>query len=209
MYNVQGLTLPFFPGYWMGARSTQQTWPNFKSIDPFGTSPTATAYSHWGVYEPPYDPTIPEPEPNNKFGMEYCLASNYTQGYGLPYGWGYQDVQCNRTFVPLCKVRPLGSMPPVPYTSNATGSTFVLFLESFTQAQAQAECNKNGHHLATFASEAEQYEVESFYANEGYFFPTFPPASYWIGYSLNSSSGNWTGLDLFQPTTDDYSAWGM
>lgn len=92
--------------------------------------------------------------------MEYCLASNYTQGYGVPYGWGYMDTQCNTTLVPLCKLRAAGSTGPVLYKSNATLSTFALVMSSVNQSTAQAECNKLGGHLASYATEAEQYEVE-------------------------------------------------
>ena len=48
MYNNNGLVLPFFPGYWMGAVSSAATWPQFRSIDPFASSPSATSYTHWG-----------------------------------------------------------------------------------------------------------------------------------------------------------------
>ena len=209
MYNNNALTLPFFPAYWLGARSNASSWPSFRSLDPFAQDPSSTTYAHWGTWDPPFDVSVPEPEPNNKFGDEYCLAANYTQGYGMPFGWGYMDSQCNRTHVPLCKIRPAGSQPLVSYKTQATGSTYVLAIRDVNQSTAEAACNKMGAHLATFASEEEQYEVEQFYISNGYIFPFMAPASYWIGYSLNQTSGNWTGLDLLQPTIDDYNAWGM
>jgi hypothetical protein len=116
--------------------------------------------SHAGTYEPTYDPTIPEPEPNNKSGSEYCLAANYTQGYGVPYGWTYTDLKCASMLVPLCKIRAAGSSAPVYYKSNATMSTFALAMSLVNQSAAEAACNKLGGHLASFATEAEQYEVE-------------------------------------------------
>jgi hypothetical protein len=48
MYDNNGLILPFFPGYWMGAVSSAATWPQFRSIDPLAQSPSATSYTHWG-----------------------------------------------------------------------------------------------------------------------------------------------------------------
>jgi hypothetical protein len=113
-----------------------------------------------GSFQPPNDATIPELEPNNKFGGEFCLAANYSQGYGVPFGWAYTDLRCNSTLVPLCKIRPAGSVPLVFYKSNATLSTFALASDLVNASVAEAACNKLGAHLATFASEAEQYEVE-------------------------------------------------
>lgn len=51
--------------------------------------------------------------------------------------------------------------------------------------------------------------MEQYFTNKGYFFPSFPPAAYWIGYQLNSSSGNWSVMDLLQPNLEVYNAWGM
>jgi hypothetical protein len=36
-----------------------------------------------------------------------------------------------------------------------------------------------------------------------------PPASYWVGYQVNASTGNWTTLDLFQPIPDAVNSWGL
>ena len=113
-----------------------------------------------GTFEPPDFPEVPEPEPNNKFGSEYCLSANYTQGYGVPFGWGFADLHCNKTLAPLCKIRPAGGSPLAYYTSAATNSTFAFSTSLVSQSVAQAECNKLGGHLASFDSEAEQYEVE-------------------------------------------------
>lgn len=59
-----------------------------------------------------------------------------------------------------------GSAPPLTYVSRA-GSNFTLYSNLSTQAEAQAVCLREGGHLASFASEAEQYEVESFVSIPG------------------------------------------
>jgi hypothetical protein len=207
-----------------------------------------------GSYQPQNDPSIPEPEPNNKFGSEYCLAANYSQGYGTPFGWAYTDLQCSSMLVPLCKIRPAGGVPLIYYKSNATLSTFALASDVVNASVAEAACSELGGHLATYASEAEQYEVEQvraggrgrgscwpgwrgssrlaaaqarcrvpalsstahhlprppqYYVNGGYIFPTTDPASYWLGYQVNASTGNWTTADLFQPQPDAVGLWGL
>jgi hypothetical protein len=45
---------------------------------------------------------------------------------------------------------------------SRAGSNFTLYSNLSTQAEAQAVCLKEGGHLASYVSEAEQYEVESF-----------------------------------------------
>ncbi len=70
---------------------------------------------------------------------------------------GSSDHQLPRSAFPAAP----GSAPPLTYMSRA-GSSFTLYSNLYTQAEAQAVCLKQGGHLASFISEAEQYEVESF-----------------------------------------------
>jgi hypothetical protein len=57
-----------------------------------------------------------------------------------------------------CPAAP-GSAPPLSYTSSRN-NTFTFYSSVATQAAAQATCNQQGGHLASYVSEEEQFEVE-------------------------------------------------
>lgn len=76
---------------------------------------------------------------------------------------------------------------------------------------AEAFCNSQGGHLVSYTSQAEQYEVESSYQNQGVFFPLYH-THYWIG--LSSTPSTWPRFSWFDynaPQPDEpgaYAHWG-
>jgi hypothetical protein len=141
---------------------------------------------------------------------ENCAVANYTQRYGAPQAWGFADAPCGMLAAFVCRVSGNAG-----YQYNATTNNTFIFtpaVRSFTDAEAS--CVAQGGHLASYASEAEQAEVERYYVGNGYMFPTFPGhAFYWLG--LNTSFWPSTGFPKFSwldrepgPNAITYSHWG-
>jgi hypothetical protein len=51
-------------------------------------------------------------------------------------------------------------------TSSVTSSRYMLNTSLATQAEAQAACNLQGGHLASYGSLEEQYEVEQYFVTK-------------------------------------------
>jgi hypothetical protein len=164
-------------------------------------------YVHWGSYS---SGGIDIPEPNNMLFPENCAVANYTQRYGTPQAWGFADAPCGMLAAFICR-----TSGGTGYQYNATTNNTFIFtpvVKNFTDAEAS--CVAQGGHLASYASEAEQAEVEKYYVSNGYMFPTFPGhAFYWLG--LNTSFWPSTGFPKFSwldrepgPNASTYSHWG-
>jgi hypothetical protein len=103
----QGLLIPkFHQNYWMGLlpntsiNTTPQPW---YWIDQYNPAPGDNGtYSAWGVLQ---DPPANIPEPNNYLGDENCSVGNWSEAAGTPPNWGWADVQCNGTFVNICRMQ--------------------------------------------------------------------------------------------------------
>ena len=208
----------WYPKYWLGL-STVASWPYYSWDDGVSPGPdypsNSKYYRHWGNFQN----TAAEP---NEAAL--CAVADYMEAYNISKAnqsppslsdsyaaWGWNDQHCNRTFAYICQYPPSREwrlpprLPPHPSLPLRSWRWHVLISTSGSVTAGDLA----GHQLTVPASEEEQYEVEQFYISNGYIFPFMAPASYWIGYSLNQTSGNWTGLDLLQPTIDDYNAWGM
>lgn len=65
---------------------------------PLPAEPSGSARYHpWGIYRPGM-----EPEPNNKFQPENCVAANWSQTVGGVWGWS--DTNCIDSYPFLCKI---------------------------------------------------------------------------------------------------------
>ncbi len=53
---------------------------------------------HWG-----YSGSVKNPD--NSSGSDYCAVATWAMRYGTPSTWGYNDIDCTRTFVSMCKLR--------------------------------------------------------------------------------------------------------
>jgi hypothetical protein len=172
--------------------------------------PSSKNYEHWGLYAPDSNPANRMREPNNVNFPEYCAVANYTEAFGKPSAWGWADTRCNSTRAPFICRRP-GS--DGYHYNSTTGGTFLLNVSYQGFAAAQQTCKDNGGHLASFSSEAEQAEVEKYYASQGFLFPSFHKF-YWMG--LNTSEWPIEGTANFSwwdkspgPNNETYSHWGL
>jgi hypothetical protein len=59
----------------------------------------------------------------------------------------------------------VSAIPVAAYTAKSKAH-FMFFSTPLNQSMAQAECLKNGGHLAAYTSEAEQDEVEKYYVEQ-------------------------------------------
>jgi hypothetical protein len=82
---------------------------------------------------------------------------------------------CMRTAMtaPRCPLRHAAPVATPPYTSSLSGATFYLNTTASTFEAAQAACNANGGHLASYGTTAEQLEVEQWFIKQGYLLPAF------------------------------------
>jgi hypothetical protein len=91
--------------------------------------------------------------------------------------------------VPLTRLfcLPLHTAAPLvapAYTTQSTNVTFQLLTDLSDARTAELSCLQRGGHLATYASQAEQTEVEQYYIKAGYIIPTFHQF-YWLSLSSN------------------------
>jgi hypothetical protein len=70
------------------------------------------------------------------------------------------------------------------YTTQSTNVTFQLLTDLSDARTAELSCLQRGGHLATYASQAEQTEVEQFYIKAGYIIPSFHQF-YWLSLASN------------------------
>ncbi len=66
------------------------------------------------------------------------------------------------------------------YTTNSTNVTYYLNTTRSNFTYAENMCMRNGGHLASFTSAAEQLEVEEYYRDMGFLFPSYH-VFYWSG----------------------------
>jgi hypothetical protein len=66
------------------------------------------------------------------------------------------------------------------YKGGTTDNSYVLNTVKLNQTAAELACNDVGGRLASWSTQAEQYEVELFYLSNGYLITNFHK-SYWMG----------------------------
>jgi hypothetical protein len=66
------------------------------------------------------------------------------------------------------------------YKGGTTDNSYVLNTVMLNQSDAELACNNVGGRLASWSTQAEQYEVELFYLSNGYLIPNYH-RSYWMG----------------------------
>jgi hypothetical protein len=90
------LLATFHKAYWMGTKA-----PNAKEfiawLDSTVRPPFNSSQKHWGM-----DAGVLQPD--NAGGMELCAVANASMAYGRPSAWGWQDVDCDRKFVFMCRM---------------------------------------------------------------------------------------------------------
>lgn len=90
------------------------------------------------------------------------------------------------------------------YVSENTKDTYVLNTSMVNFAHAEQTCNDNGGHLITLASIAEQVEVERYFVEMGYLFPSYHKF-YWIGFRADTWD-NFRFIDRLE--NPGYTHWG-
>jgi hypothetical protein len=143
----QGFLLPkFHVHYWMGLISglPGAMWPNFTWID-HNEAIYRGNYQHWGT-------AGKDLEPNNLVPNEFCAGSNVTVMYTNAGGWA--DHNCREPYVYICEVGNPLSYPA--YTAPGSNATFTFFSTPMTFDAAEAACNVDGGHLATYSDLQEQ-----------------------------------------------------
>jgi hypothetical protein len=146
-YVGKGILMPgFHKSYWVGLRAA--SWPNFAWID--RTAGVEIDYSHWGTLNDG------SKEPNNAIAPELCGLANYTLTYGGVWGWS--DTACSASFPFICRMLNPGN---ITMTSAITNNSFIFFTDAKTNADATAQCNSLGMHLASFENQDEQAEIEA------------------------------------------------
>ena len=83
-----------------------------------------------------------------------------------------------------CPMHPAAPLVAPTYTTQSTNVTFQLLTDLSDARTAELSCLQRGGHLATYASQAEQTEVEQYYIKAGYIIPTFHQF-YWLSLSSN------------------------
>jgi hypothetical protein len=146
----QGFLLPkFHVHYWMGLISglPGASWPNFTWID-HNEAIYRGNYQHWGT-------AGKDLEPNNLLPNEFCAGSNLTVMYTNAGGWA--DHNCKEQYVYICEVGSPLSYPS--FTAPSTGASFTFFSTPTAFDAAEAACNADGGHLATYSDLQEQVGV--------------------------------------------------
>ena len=184
--------------YWLGLKAS--TWPAWAWLDKTAAKYNPGVYNNWFVGSASLS------EPNNRVPPELCVVANASLLQRDVWGWS--DTGCGNRFPYICKVVGSGSTPPPPLTSNITGNVFQLYLNRSSQAEAEAICQAQGGHLAGYASDYEQTEIESAYVQLGFLVPSFH-RTYWMGIARTPKSGmRWQDGSLPGPSAGSYQHWG-
>jgi hypothetical protein len=183
--------------YWLGLKAA--SWPAWAWVDKTAGAYNPGLYNNWflggGVTEP-----------NNLAPPELCVVANASEVQRDAWGWA--DTSCGGRFPYMCKVVGTGASLPPPLTSNITGNVFQLYLNKASQAQAEAQCQAQGGHLACYASDFEQTEIESAYVQLGFLVPAYHK-SYWVGLQRAGTAGfRWLDGSLPGPNSSSYQHWG-
>ncbi len=206
-YQEMGFMIPpFHSGYWMGARSTIATWPNFTWIDHSPGINASSRYRHWGVFMPGK-----VPEPNNLMEPpELCAACNYSTSYGNPKSWGWCDTNCEARMTFMCKMQQ-----PLSATchSETTGHDYILNTTYTDFWSANANCNSRGGYLVSYGERIEeQQEVENCFIDGGYLLPNFHKF-YWMGLATGINNAKWPNFTWIDHAkviyVGLYQHWGM
>jgi hypothetical protein len=96
---------------------------------------------------------------------------------------------------------------------SSSGVNFTLSTLPRTHADAEAQCNMAGGHLAHYSSANEQFEVEQHYLSLGLLFYT-SPGFYWLGLRSNRTGWpdfTWSNLNAALPdvAAGGYDHWGI
>ena len=183
---------------------TTNKWPTFfwsdRTVNP-------NSYNGWGTGNPNQNP---------KPGT--CGLANSALAKGSPVYWGWDDTNCDTTLsIFICRrAMNVGTY----YTSDKFSATYIFNSTMANFTDAENFCRYSGGHLVSWRSRAEQAEVESYYMNNGYMFPTFH-RFYWMGLSaangmkpadLISQQNKWPNFSYIdgapRPGGSAYEAWG-
>ncbi len=160
----------------MGLQSPEKPYGTWTWLDS-APAPGKRSYTHWGT-------SIPDNkrEPDQRFT---CVTANASEAFEDPLAWGWSDDTCDMALPFMCKRAREGAFV---YVSNATQATYTLNTTQVTWAEAQAACNENGGHLASYVTPDEQSEVEGYFESKGMFITRYH-IFYWTG--LHSDQQQW------------------
>jgi hypothetical protein len=148
---------------------TATTWPIFSWSD----KSLKLDYTNWG-----------DSQPNKSPAPGLCVYANSSLSRGSPPAWGWDDTDCDTsTSIFMCKK---ASVAGTYYTSKRFGATYIFNSTAANFTNAENACLDFGSHLVSWRSQAEQAEVESFYTNNGFMFPTYH-RFYWMGLQAGRS----------------------
>jgi hypothetical protein len=200
-----GFLLPgYHRMYWMGLQVAPNiaTWPNFTWVDQRHAI-YSLSYQNWG--EARLGSGAVRLEPNNLEAPEDCAGGNLTMVVEQAAGWA--DAQCSRDYISICEIEP-PSMAET-FTSQVSGVLFWLNQTAASAARAEAACNANGGRLASYASLAEQAEVEQYFLARQKLLPDYHKA-YWLGLRAQQPLGPFAWADFSPgPGGGSYSHWGF
>lgn len=108
----------------------------------------------------------------------------------------------------ICCCRTAAAALAPVYTSTVTGVQFRLNTAKLNFSAAEAECARNGGHLASFTSIDEQSDVEQFYIKQGFLFPEYNQ-HYWLGLNASAATGpyKWISPDVPASQINAYKNW--
>jgi hypothetical protein len=213
----------YYYRYWIGlASKTPSTNAlSFTWQDGYTPGPVKSKgdYANWGLYKDFWNPGITSMEPDNRFNPELCGVADYREMQvagnvsGVPAeAFGWADNNCTANWPFICKYMP----PPIrmDYYSSNFNKTYVLNTTHMGNTDAEQFCRDNGGHMASYASAAEQNEVEAYFTAPYKLLLPYMP-QYWIG--LRSRGGwsatgfKWLDQSLPQPgvNASAYSNWGI
>jgi hypothetical protein len=165
-------------------------------MDSTSIPPLASSWKNWGPSQP-----------DNALSNELCASASYDMKAGTPATWQWQDIGCGTPLPLMCRMH---KQQPQKIYSHSSGSRYLLNTHPMNFSMAQAFCNVNGGHLASYASAAEQAAVEQYYVTNGMLLPNFiGHSTYWMG--LRTASWprfSWLDATLPAPASTNFINWG-
>jgi hypothetical protein len=211
----------YYYRYYFGLRAaTPGSANNFLWTDGYTPGPNRIKgdYTNWGTYVDFWNPAITAMEPDNRFNPETCGTADYREMTNVVVNnasakaFGWADNNCTAQWPFICKYMP----PPIvmTYYSPTFNKTYVLNTTHMNNNDAEQFCRDNGGHMASYASAAEQNEVEAYFTAPYKLLLPYMP-QYWIGLR---TKGGWSAkgfkwLDQSLPApglnASVYSNWGV
>lgn len=120
-------------------------------------------------------------EPDNATGAELCAVANASEP--TSGAWGWADTSCDTAAPFLCEIPACGSYT---YCAESTGYNYTLTTCRASYSEAEGSCRLQGGHLASYASQQEQEEVEQYFAAQRLLVGSYQGA-YWLGAKVRSA----------------------